>query len=404
MFQRMAFGQFLVLYFMAILGASAQGFTAIKGVVVDAESGEVLPEVILSIQYSGFSTGANEEGHFLFKYPNILTDSAVVTASAIGYVSEHIRTKDLDHSKLLLIQLKPAEPIFVKLGVSNARGLVQSALDSMKKSHFEEPMLQNGFYLETTEIMNTGVVKIKEAVLRVERFPGEKMMPDRMKALKSRQLNWQGESEKLEALQFINGPAIAARAIETERPDFLQPDALKKYDFVVDSLLIPFDSLKLYVVNFQPRSANLKAGRTGKIFIDTDSKSVIRIEYELTPKALKEVIGQPLSNVKLTGKSLKYSSQYRMSEGKWLLHENRVSVDLIYEEKLDRKLESDAHWEFRFVANESRNLRRGGVDDLNQLINTKDFRKSFNLDSEYWESYGYLMPSQRMLVMLPHLR
>ncbi|WP_304238742.1 hypothetical protein [Jiulongibacter sediminis] len=404
MFQRTAYGQFLILYFMTLTAACAQGFTAIRGVVSDAETGEVLPEVIISIQYSGFSAGANEEGHFLFKYPNILTDSAVVTASAIGYMSKQIPTKDLDHSKLHMIQLEPAEPIQVMLGVSNARGLVQSALDSMKRSHFEKPMLQNGFYLETAEIINTGVVKIKEAVLRVERFPGEEILPDRMKALKNRQLNLKGHSEKVEAWQFINGPAIAARAIETERPDFLQPDALKKYDFVVDSLLIPFDSLKLYVVQFQPRSANLRGGRTGKIYIDTDSKSVIRIEYELTPKALKEVIGPGLSNVKLTGKSLKYSSQYRKSEGKWLLHENRATVDLTYEEKLDRKFKSDAHWEYRFVANESRDLRRGGVTEAEQLIHTRDFKKATSLGAEYWDSYGYLLPSQRLIEMQRRLR
>lgn len=404
MFQRRTLGLFLVLYFMTNILVFGQGFTSIRGQVVDAETDSTLSEVIISIQYSGFSTGVNEDGDFVLNYPNILSDSAIITASAIGYVPERVATRNLDHSKVLSFRLKKAEPIQITLGISNARGLVQSALDSMKRSHFQKPMLQNGFYRETAEIENIGVVKIKEAILRVERFPGEEDKPDRMKSLKNRQLNWRGQAEKVEAWQFINGPMITARAIETERPDFLQPDALKKYDFVVDSLLIPFDSLRLYVVNFQPVSSKLRGGRTGKIFIDYDSKSIIRIEYELTEKALKEVIGKGLSNVKLTGKSLKYSSQYRKSGDKWVLHENRASVNIIYEERLDRKYKSDAYWEFRFVATESRDLRRGGVSEIEQLIDTKDFRNAASLDTTAWDTYGYLLPSQRMMEILPHLR
>ncbi|MGR3810180.1 hypothetical protein [Jiulongibacter sp. NS-SX5] len=382
---------------------SAQGFASLLGKVVDAETFQPLEEAIISVQYGGFSSGVNKEGLFILKYPNILTDSAIVKISAIGYQSSDITLANYNHDDTLFVNLRQVPPINVRLGISNARGLVQSALDSMAANHYKNGMLQNGFYQETATIKDVGVVKIREAVLRVERFPEDKETTGRVKALKHRMLDMKGQAKKVESWQMVNGPAVTTRAIETDRPDFLKPSALKKYDFEVDSLIIPYDSLALYAVKFKPKSPNLRGGREGIIYIDVDSKSIVKMVYALTPKALKEVIGKGFTNVKVTGDSLSFVSQYRYTEGKWVLHENRARIALRYEEKLDRKFKSDAVWDLRFVAMESRELRRYGITELDQLTDTLGFKKSRKLDPDTWATYGYLIPSKAMFEILEKL-
>lgn len=401
---RRSFVLFILLISVGINSSTAQGFVSVQGQILDKDSKEAIPLVIVSIQHGGFSTAVNKEGYFNFKFPFIVLDSAEVTIAALGYKSLKMNARDLSRTELNNLSLTKAPLIETTLGISNAKSLVQSAIDSMKSNNSLQALLQSGFYRETASLEDIGVVKIKEAVLRVERFPEEKDRPDRIKVLKNRQLNWKGQSEKVNSWQFLNGPAVACRAIETELPHFLTKNMISKYEYEVDSMLTYFDGLELYSVNFKPKSPKLRGGRVGKIYIEPSSRAIVRLEYELTKKGLNEVIGKGLSNVKLTGESLKYTSQYRNAGDYWVLAENNVFVDLVYEEKLDNKFKTRAHWELRYVAMESTDLKRGGVTDLELLLSTENFGNSRSLDSSIWGIHNFLPPTEEMILILDHLR
>ena len=382
----------------------AQGMAEIRGSVKDAETGLPVESAVLDIQYGGFSNAINEDGNFAFKFPNLVLDSAILTVSAVGYQQLTRPTSGLDLNASHDFLLKRADPIEVKLGLSDARATVQQAVDSMKANNYMEAMLQNGFYREYVSLYKIGVVKLKEATLRVERFPGDVKRPDRFKALDKRQMDWTGQSRKVSAWFFDNGPAILIRTLETGLPEFLTKSDMQKYEFRVDSMLVPFDTLALYRVNFEPKSANLKGGRTGQIYIEPQSKAIVRIEYNLTPKAIKEVLNIGISNVKLSSDSIRFVSQYRRSGSKWVLAENRMTADILYEERLERKFSTMAHWDFRFVATETAPLRRGAVGELDQLTTTSDFGNTLTLPVSSWKNQNYLLPTEAMLALPGNLR
>ena len=265
-------------------------------------------------------------------------------------------------------------------------------------------MLQNGFYLEYVALENQGIVKLKEATLRVERFPSDTKRPDRFKDLENRQIDWSRQSGKVDAWFFENGPSVMIRALETGLPEFLTRDEMKKYEFRVDSMLVPYDTLALYKIHFEPKSAALKGGRTGYIYIEPQSRAIVRLEYNFTDKAIKELLSIGISNVKLSSDHIRFVSQYRRSGEKWVLAENRMTADILYEERLDRKFTTKAHWNFRFVATESVALKRGGVGELDQLMTTSNFRKSLTLSPEIWKSQNYLPPTRAMLLLPSKLR
>jgi hypothetical protein len=394
-----------ILFFVLLfpLTSYAQGIIAISGQIRDMESDSSLKEVIVDIPYGGYASSSNLEGNFVFQMPRLVLDSEYVTFSKMGYVSETIAARKLSEQSFNAIQLQKASPIDIKLGLSEARTLVESAVDSIASNYISASFFQNGFYHESAWIKAIGYVKIKEAQLRIERYPEDKEV-DRIKVSKSRYIDWSGQSAKLEAWQFGNGAAIASRSIETELPDFLNKKSLKNYDFEVDSSMVSFNNLELYVVNFEPKSKGLRGGRFGKIFIEPQSKAIVRIEYELTPKGLSDVVSGGTSSVKLNGESLKYSSQYRMSNGKWVLHQNSAWVALNYKEKLDRRFSADAVWYLTFLATETRKLKDRMIKDTDALISTETYRRTNDFGNAYWDSQSFLAPTAEMELIIGNLR
>jgi len=287
--------------------------------------------------------------------------------------------------------------------LSEAKTLVEAAEDSIASNYISESFFQNGFYQESAKIENIGFVKIKEALVRTERYP-ENKETDKIKALKTRYLDWKGQSAKLQAWQFGNGPMIASRSIETKLPDFLRKKSQNNYDFKVDSLMGSYNNLALYVVHFEPKLENLKGGRRGKIYIEPNSKSIVRLAYQLTAKGLKDVIGAGSSSVKLNGESLEYTSQYRWNEDKWVLHENNVIVRLNYKEKLDSRFNADAEWNLCFIATETRRLDARMIKELDALLFTETFRPSANLGDHFWERQNIIKPTAEMQNLTRNLR
>lgn len=384
--------------------ALAQGISSASGLISDSETGDPLPYIVIDMQYGGYASSSNSEGKFVFKFPTIVLDSEFVTFSSIGYESLVVPTKSLKLDSTNEIKLERAKAIETTLGKSEARVLVQAAVDSIQRNNAKTNFFQNGFYQESASIDQIGFVKLKEALIRVERFPQEEEVPDRIKVNKSRYLDWSGQSSKLTTWQFENGPVVACRTIETELPEFLTKKNLRDYEFRVDSMLYSYNGLELYSIYFEPKSARLRGGRIGKIFIEPNSKAIVRLEYELTDKGLSDVIGGGSGSVKLVAESLKFTSQYRWALDKWVLHENVILVDLEYQERLDRKFKAPTHWELRFLATETRDLSATMIKETEVLLSTENLRPGSSLETGFWESQNYLVPTSEMLRLTENFR
>ncbi|AWV98891.1 hypothetical protein DJ013_12190 [Arcticibacterium luteifluviistationis] len=377
----------------------AQGVATVMGVVEDKATAELLPSVVIDMQYGGYASTSNIEGKFAFKFPNLVLDSSFVSFSAIGYKTRILPAKELMKLSEYTVYLEKADSIKSTLGIAEAKVLVQAAVDSIKKNNIHTNFFQNGFYQEVATIEGIGVVKVKEAVLRVERFPDEEIEYDKIRVTKSRHLDWKGQSSKIEAWQFLNGPPIASRTIETELPEFLNKRSLGSYKFRVDSLQTSFNGIEILSVSFEPKSSRLRGGRTGKIWIEPYSKAIVRLEYELSQRALFDVIGSGNGTVKLKGESLKFTSQYRLSGKKWVLHENVITVNLEYKEKLDKEFSVNTRWDLKFLATETRELAARMIQDAEIPSTTESFRSTVGLGNDYWDSYNFIRPTFEMLAL-----
>ena len=383
--------------------AHAQGgLTGFSGSIIDNLSGLPVMDAIIQLEDGSFSTSINEEGNFIFRYPFIKPDSVNVHISCLGYKSIIRPISSFDKTAENEIFLEGVDQITTTLGHSNAASLVKEAIDSLQANNLMIPYLQQGFYREYASLAYLGPVKIKEALIRIERFPEES--DEKVKVLRNRMVLWPGQSNKVEAWEMSNGPQILCRSLETELPDFLTEAGLKKYTFEVDSLFTMYDGLTLYVVNFQPKSASQKGGRFGRMYIDTKSKAIVRLSYELTLAAMADIMGKGNSAVRVIPQSLVYTSQFRKAGDKWVLHENNAKVVLRYQERLERAFDTIAEWNYRLITTETIELRGAKLANTTEEVGfTNDFEKRISLSPNYWGIKNYLLPTAEMKMILENI-
>lgn len=376
----------------------SQGYVAISGKIIDKATQQALPNAYLSIPSKGFSSQTNAIGEFKFFFPKIDLDSALVI-SAIGYKSLTKKASAYDSTNV--IELEKAETLASVQG-GDPKTLLKEAFALVKKNNPSYPTYQIGFYLETLEMAKLGFVKITEGILRVERpHTAKEIGIEKAKLLKGRKYDWVGQSAKLDGWGFMNGAAIVTRSLEGGIPEYLDKGSINDYDFKIDSLMTYFNDSLVYSMSFWPVNKRVKAARNGKVYIDVNNQAIVRIEYEMTPEGVKDVIGRSfVDNTKKAGKVVKGYTQFLPLNGKWHLQDSKLTFVADFEDKLEKKFTTEATMTVQFMANESMRMGRSAIKLDDELLTTNNFPKGGKYEEKFWSQSNYLIPTPAMLEMI----
>lgn len=382
----------LLSFFCSVNVFSQGGYFVAKGTIIDFSTKTPIPEAYICIPSTGYGTSPNLDGNFMFRFPNINIDSQVVVA-VVGYKSLKFLANTL-MAENNIVELEPVPLYDASYGLSDVRILLSAAIDSIKVNYSNSPIYQNGFYQEQVKLPLIGTIKVNEAVLRVERFPNEKEPFEKVKLLRGRRLEWKGQTNKLEGWGFQNGADLVCRSIESSLPDFFEKKQMKRYDFRLDSLMTEFDGLPLFIIHFWPLNSRVKGAKEGTIFLDPESKAIIRIEYSLTESGLKDLIDSNTGPIKVTGNASKTYVQYRIFQNKWRLQESKTVFNINFEDRQDKKFKIDADILMRFVVFENLPLIKSSIYNNEILLSTNNFSISKTLNPEFWQPYNYLLSSK----------
>lgn len=393
----------LLISISSALSYAQGGLNSFVGKIVDSKTKQPIDGAYISMPDIGYGTAVNHNGEFRFSFPQISADSQVVI-SVIGYKNHVSRASEFSYSGSNLIELTPMLGSANTLGISDAREFVKAAIDSIKANNPNEAVYQHGFYCEMVAFGKVGLVKVNEGLLRVERFPSASLPIDKIKYLRGRKLEWRGQTSKMDGFGFENGAAIVTRSLETGIPNYLSGKELKSYEFLMDSVITTFDDTPVYSVSFQPVNKRVKAGRTGKIYIEPISKAIVRIEYEMTPQAARDVMNTGFSNINMDGKSVSSYTQYRKFGNKWMLQDAVIKFEAEFEDKLEKRFEVNADITLRFIANISLPLIRSSIPDDRQLTSTENFPRVWMYSDDIWEGQNFLLPTEEMRQIATRVR
>lgn len=376
----------------------SQGYASISGKIIDKTTQKAIPNAYLSIPSKGFSSESNIEGEYKFFFPKIDLDSILVVSS-IGYKSYAKKASTFDSTNI--IELERAETLATVQG-GDPKLIIKEALASTNKNYPSFPNYQFGYYLETIEMEKLGFVKIKEGTIRIERTHTQKNIdiePEKMKLYKARKYEWTGQTAKLDGWGFLNGAAIVTRSLETSVPDYLDKGGINSYNFKIDSLMTYFGDSLVYSISFKPAHKRVKAARTGKIYLTQNSQAIVRIEYEMTPEGVDDVIkGNFTNNTKKEGKAVKAYTQYLPMSGLWYLQDCKLTFEAKFIDKVEKKFSTNATMTVQFMANES--LKLGGRSSIQmgeELLTTENFPRGGKFDERFWGTSNYLISTSEML-------
>lgn len=394
----MKFNSILILLLFPTIVFS-QGYAFITGKIIDKVTQNPIPNAYLSIPSKGFSSETNTLGEFKFFFPKIDLESIVVVSS-IGY--KHFTKKASDFDSTNVIALEPAE-ILASVQGGDPKILLKEAFGLIKKNNPSFPTYQTGFYLETIEMAKLGYVKINEGVIRVERPHTPKEIGiEKIKLLKARKFEWLGQSAKLNGWGFVNGAAIVTRSLEGGIPEYLDKGNINDYEFKVDSLMTYFNDSLVFSISFKPINKKIKAARNGKIFLTQNSRAIVRIEYEMTPEGVKDVInGNFTDNTMKKGKMVKGYTQFLPINGFWHLQDCKLTFEAKFEDKLEKKFSNEATLTIQYMANEHGKLgNRTAIRFDEELLTTDNFPKGGRYDQRFWGTSNYLIPTPDMLKII----
>lgn len=302
-----------------------------KGIVVDSGSGDEIASAYLTVVGTNISTITNKDGEFSLKLPASTTD-ATISTSHLGYQTKTLPLSYFSSSNTR-IELDEIAEELTEISIydgGDAKDLVKKMFERKAENYQDKPILMTAFYRETIKKRNRNV-SLSEAVVKIFKAPYNNSREDDISLFKARKT---ADYERLDtlALKLRGGPFNALYVDLMKYPQFLiEPATLQNYELSFDTP-VRFDERNLYVVNFEGLDKS-QPWYFGKLFIDTETLSLVKAVYELNVDnrdiATEMFVRKKPRGAKVYPSKVNYQIDYRESDGKWYYGYGNANLEFV---------------------------------------------------------------------------
>jgi hypothetical protein len=274
-----------LLLFLCVIPIMAQddvSLFTVNGVVKDFRTKRVLSYATVTVLGTNIGTVTNADGVFALK-GSVDQKLAVIEISHIGYQTSKIVVSNIDQNeKENVFYLSAKEIVLGNVMVSpvNPSELVAQAVSKISTNYSNVPAMYAGFYRETVQ-KRKKYINISEAVVNVYKTSYTQSADrDRVKILKGRRLISPNPKDTL-SVALQGGPNSAIFLDMVKNPGLLLSNdclAYYRYEFVN---YVSIENRLQYVISFVPRVMISDPLYQGIIYIDKESLTITRIEFNL---------------------------------------------------------------------------------------------------------------------------
>ena len=261
----------------------------VSGIVKNIKNKKVVGNASVSVPGTNIGTVTNNEGYFLLKIPSRNLDNGI-KVEQIGYHTKLLPLKNIEKQELE-IRLEPSAKVLKEILVlgGDPREIVESALKKIPENYSKEENLFSGFYRETVQKGNR-YISISEAVVDVLKKPytwrqinGEKVSINRGRKLLS-----PVASDTL-AVKLMGGPYMPVMLDAVKNGDHLfTREEMNNFEFKMESGVLIDDRMH-YKIGFKPRVSLDYPLNSGFLYIDGETLTISRAEFELDMKDKNKV-------------------------------------------------------------------------------------------------------------------
>ena len=368
--------------------------------VVDSKSAEPLAGASIILYSNGHISGlvANKEGKF-----SIVTRSYdSIRISMIGYHSKIIFPSQYPdgHIKIQL-ELAPAELGEVVVKRSSGLDIIAKAIAALPSFQPDSNFENKGFYREIIKDREN-YFSVAEAVFLAQYFPKKESY--KLKLLQGRSKEDVTYTRLFEDFHPGGGPqSVAGKSFVVERPDFLNKNKIKFFNYKIDSL-VQFEERWLYSVSFDQKPGVKEALEKGRVLIDADNYAVVSYRAENSPLGtayIKDLTGTDkvfaeILHIDLKRKGWKRRVDFMPVNGKWVMSYAEAEYTMGYKQpKKDIDLDLAINVELLFSELDRPVLKEIAKDEEWKRKNiVANLPTAF--DSAFWGDNNIMSPTQEV--------
>jgi hypothetical protein len=285
----------------------------------------------------------------------------------------------------------------VQIRFQNTDIILEKLIHNKRDNYFKEQALLTGFFRESIK-QDGEYVQVSEAILEILK-PGyhNVFSLERVRFVKGRKLSGLPAMDKVN-FKLEGGPFQFSRIDIARYHDFLpKDDKSSVYKYTYDGVDY-MNGEVVYKVGFSPIADSGELMYKGQLFIHAGSYALVRVNFELTKRALKysrkALIKKTSRKIKAKPKMAKYYMDYRMFNGKWIL--NKVGGELVVQiNDKDQKINSE------FVGVSELLISDCEIDSEEKFKSAELFKPNYVLSEEidetdevFWENYNIIKPDE----------
>lgn len=384
-----------------VLPDSIRYFT-LEGILRDKYSNEPIPFATVGISAEAIGSITNQGGEFRLRLPDSLRQSQI-SFSHLGYQPLEMSGELLaERYSMLTLEPKVISLQEVVVRIANPLRLLREMQDKKKQNYSQEPVYMTSFYREGIERKNK-FVSLTEGVFKIYKTAyNNQNTVDQVKLLKMRRITSNQEKDTVVAKMKSGLNASITLDIIKNMPDFLMPESEVNYPYVfAHSDITVIDNRMANVISFEQRNFITTPLYKGNLYIDSENSALLRAEFELHPKYVKEAAGMLVEkksrNLKITPQKVIYTVTYKPWNGTYYI--NHVRGDLHFKVKQKRQLfgSSPLHVWFEMVicktdtVNVNRFTRKETLSTRTVFSETK-----FSYDEKFWGDFNVIPPEEKL--------
>jgi hypothetical protein len=364
------------------------------------------------IENSSMATMSNEDGQFVLNIDTKSTKDSI-RITHIGYSVFVLSVSDLQSLRNaieLAVSPKVLDQVVVR--PNDPVAIFKEACEKIKSNNSKIPVVMKAFYREDGR-EDGRPVELFEALLDISysAYDGQKPGWD-IKVVKGRKSYTPDSLRKgFKYLPVSSVPdGMLFEDLVHKRQNFLIANYAANSNLRMSDI-IDYDGMQVYVIEFDQKPGVQKSLFKGKVFIETASLAIVRVEYGLSPLGMdfnkfnrvQDSVAdadEPHYNLEDFYVTLNYR---RRSDSCWYL-ENIIGDYKFYvtmsagkhREALESRL--SIHGELLVTDLDTKHVARM-KNDANRIGNDWIYNKITKYDPNYWQHINYIVPSARIIAV-----
>ena len=397
--------------FSLMAQVAEDGTVVIYGVVKDKDNKETIHNANIAVLGSNVGTVSNADGAFTLKVSKAEISRGLMI-SYVGYLNTRITAEEIEkQGNQLKIWMRPSTEWLNEVNVygGSPRELVEKAIDKIVDNYADKDNMYRAFYRETVQ-KGRRYIGVAEAVLDVfkSEYRFRNTLRDRSQVLRGRRLVSQRAKDTL-SVKLAGGPATPIYLdVVKNGEDLLDEKNLDYYVFLMDKPT-SIDNRMQYVIAFYPGRSLSYALYSGRFYIDQETLSFTRIEFEMdlsdNTKAVSTILQKKPLGLRFRPLEVSYLVTYRQQNGKTYL--NYIRNDIRFKCDWKKRLFSSTYTTTSEVVMVDRDEAPvNGIKSRNSFKRSDVFDDVVDeyWDVDFWKDYNIIEPTESLESAVKKLR